>query len=65
MREMAVCEICGKKTDIGNKVSFAGNRNRKVRRPNLQKVRAYVDGRRRTITVCTKCLKAGRVVKAV
>ncbi len=62
---MAVCEICGKKTSFGNKVSFAGNRNKRTRKPNLQKVRAWMDGRRVRITVCTKCLKAGKVVKAV
>ena len=46
-------------------MSFAGNRNKRTRKPNLQKVRALVDGRRVRITVCTKCLKAGKVVKAV
>lgn len=61
---MAVCEICGKSTSMGNKVSFAGNRNKRARRPNLQRVRAYRHGRRVRMTVCTRCLKAGKVVKA-
>jgi len=50
---------------MGNKVSFAGNRNKRARRPNLQRVRAFRDGRRVKLTVCTRCLKAGKVVKAV
>jgi len=31
---------------------------------NLQKVRARVDGGVKTMTVCTSCIKAGKVVKA-
>jgi len=33
--------------------------------PNLQKVRAIVDGSPRRVYVCTRCLKAGKGTKAV
>jgi large subunit ribosomal protein L28 len=33
--------------------------------PNLQKVRILVNGAPRREYVCTRCLKAGKVVKAV
>ena len=33
--------------------------------PNLQKVRVLVDSAPRRVHVCTRCLKAGKVVKAV
>jgi large subunit ribosomal protein L28 len=33
--------------------------------PNLQKVRISVDGTPRREYVCTRCLKAGKVTKAV
>jgi large subunit ribosomal protein L28 len=33
--------------------------------PNLQKVRALVSGAPKRIYVCTRCLKAGKIVKAV
>lgn len=61
---MAVCAICGKGTSFGHKVSHAGNRVNRARRPNLQRVRAVQGGRRMRLTVCTRCLKAGKVVKA-
>lgn len=32
--------------------------------PNLQSVRAVIDGKTRRISVCTGCLKAGKIVKA-
>jgi large subunit ribosomal protein L28 len=33
--------------------------------PNLQRVRVMVDGVPRRAYVCTRCLKSGRVTKAV
>ncbi len=60
-----VCEVCGKKPMYGNNVSHANNRTRRRFEPNLQKVRAVVDGQKKRITVCTSCIQAGKVVKFV
>ena len=59
------CDICGKGPRVGCNVSHANNHTKRRWLPNLQKVRAIVDGKTRKITVCTKCIKAGKVVKAV
>ncbi|MBC7317740.1 50S ribosomal protein L28 [Candidatus Bipolaricaulota bacterium] len=59
-----VCEICGRGPDYGHSVSHSGKRTRKVRAPNLQRVRAVINGVHRRIRVCTRCLKAGKVQKA-
>ena len=58
------CEICGKGTLSGNSVSHANNATRRVWNPNLQRVRALVEGRVKNIWVCTRCLKGNKVVKA-
>ena len=60
-----VCEICGKKPVSGNSISHAHNVTRRRWLPNLQTVRARVDGRTVRITVCTNCLKSNKVAKAV
>ncbi len=60
-----VCDICGKKPMVGNNVSHAHNKSRRRFMPNLHKVRALIDGRVKRITVCTKCIKANKVKKAV
>ncbi|UCC44730.1 MAG: 50S ribosomal protein L28 [Candidatus Zixiibacteriota bacterium] len=60
-----VCEICGKRPIVGNNVSHAHNLTRRRWIPNLQRVRAIVDGRPKKINVCTSCLKAGKVIKNV
>jgi large subunit ribosomal protein L28 len=32
--------------------------------PNLQSVRAVIDGKTKKVLVCTGCIKAGKIVKA-
>jgi len=59
-----VCEICGKKPISGNNISHAHNVTRRRWLPNLQTVRARVNGRTVRMTVCTNCLKSNRVTKA-
>lgn len=58
------CEICGKKPLVGCNVSHAHNVTKRRFNPNLQKVRAVIDGRTQKIYACTKCIKSGFVVKA-
>ena len=59
-----MCEICGKRPLVGNNVSHANNKTKKRTLPNLQKVRASVNGRTQRILACTRCIKAGKVMKA-
>ena len=59
-----VCEICGKKPMFGNNVSHANNKTRRRFNPNLQNVRAIKSGQVKKMTVCTRCIKSGSVVKA-
>lgn len=59
-----MCEICGKKPLTGNHVSHAHNVNKRRFKPNLQKVRSLQkNGQVKKITVCTNCIKSGRVIK--
>lgn len=59
------CAICGKGTVTGFSVSFSHRRTKRVYRANLQRIRGVVGGRVRRVRVCTACLKAGRVKRAV
>jgi large subunit ribosomal protein L28 len=60
-----VCDICGKKHGVGNNVSHAKNRTKRLFRPNLQTIRALINGASRRIRVCTRCIRSGKVKKAV
>ena len=59
------CDICGKQRSVGSKVSHANNKTKRLWRPNLQRVRAKVGAGARRLLVCTRCLRSGRVAKAV
>lgn len=58
-----VCDICGKRPQVGCNVSHAHNKTKRRFYPNLQSVRHVQNGRTRRIKACTQCLKAGRVNK--
>lgn len=61
-----VCEICGKKTLFGHSVSHAHNVSNRPWHPNLQRVRVAVPGGgTKRIRLCTRCLRTGKVNKAV
>ena len=71
-----VCEICKKSTKSGGSIArrglpkakggvglrTTGHTLRKFR-PNIQRVRALVDGEVKRVSVCTRCIKSGRIVK--
>jgi large subunit ribosomal protein L28 len=72
-----VCSICGKRPIAGKSIARRGLPKKKggiglkttgvtKRRflPNIQTVKVIQNGTVRRIKVCTKCLKAGKVVKA-
>ena len=65
---MAKCEICEKSVAHGNKISIArshvSRRTSRTFRTNLRRVKAIVNGNTKTINVCSKCLRSGKVTRA-
>ena len=59
------CDVCGKKALKGNNVSHATNRTRRFFKPNLQRVRAQINGAPKYIRACTDCIRSNRVQKAI
>lgn len=59
------CEICGKSPVAGHRISHAHNVTNRQFKPNLRKVRAATEGGSRRVRVCTRCLRSGKVTKAV
>jgi len=58
-----VCEFCGKRRMAGNNVSHSKRHTKRVFRPNIQRVRALINGAVRKVKICTRCLRSGKVVK--
>lgn len=59
------CEICGKAPRKAAKRSFSNKQDVYTQEPNLQSVKAVVNGSVKRIRVCTSCIKAGKVQKAL
>ena len=60
-----VCHSCGKGPAFGNSRSHSMVATRRRFDPNLQKVRIQVGAAPKRVYVCTRCLKAGKVQKAL
>ena len=71
------CAICGKGPIAGRVITQRGMPKKKggvgkkttgitkrVFLPNLQKVKAIINGTTRRILVCTSCIQAGKIKKA-
>lgn len=59
------CDVCGKSPAVGNTISHAHKLTRRRWLPNLVSLRAVIAGRVQRARVCTRCLKAGKVTKAI
>jgi len=59
------CEICGRGPMFGNRISHAHNVTSRRWNVNLQRVHAIINGTRRRIRVCTRCLRSGKVQKVI
>ncbi|MDD3554839.1 MAG: 50S ribosomal protein L28 [Deltaproteobacteria bacterium] len=57
------CEICGKSPSTGCNVSHANNHTKRRWLPNLQRVRALINGQSRHVRACTNCIRSGRIIK--
>lgn len=65
---MAVCEICQKTANHGNKLSITrshiSKRSPRTWKPNLRRVKVEINGENKRIYVCAKCLKDSKVKRA-
>jgi large subunit ribosomal protein L28 len=60
------CDVCAKGPQTGHNVSHSMVHTKRRWMPNLQSVRAQIKpGLVRRVKVCTSCLKAGKITRAV
>ena len=59
-----VCDVCAKKPTFGHNVPWSKKKTNRRWSPNIQSVRAFVNGGTKRMNVCTGCLKAGKIARA-
>ncbi len=62
---MAKCDICGKSVAFGIQVSHSHRRSNRTWKPNIKRVKAVVNGSPKRIYACSRCLRSGKVTRAV
>lgn len=60
-----VCDICGKGALNGNYRSHSTHATKRKFYPNLQKMKVEINGKVKTVRVCSSCLKANKVKKVI
>jgi large subunit ribosomal protein L28 len=71
-----VCDFCGKGTESGAQIARRGlpkkqggiglritGRTLRKFKANIQRVSGVVDGERKRVKICTRCIKAGKLIK--
>jgi len=59
------CDVCNKGKTTGMTVSHSHRRSKKTWKPNIQTVHAKINGKPVKLKVCTRCLRSGKVERAL
>lgn len=59
------CEICNKGAMSGHKVSHSNRKSNRKWAPNVQRVRVLQGKNPTRLNVCTRCLRSGRITRAL
>ncbi|NLF82669.1 MAG: 50S ribosomal protein L28 [Candidatus Gastranaerophilales bacterium] len=59
------CELCSKKANKANKVSFSNKHHAYKQQPNLHSLKVEINGTVKTVQACTSCIKANKYKKVV
>ncbi|MGI6719622.1 MAG: 50S ribosomal protein L28 [Anaerovoracaceae bacterium] len=59
------CDICGKGPASGNNVSHSNRHTRRKWNANIQPVKVNEGGTVRRKSVCTRCIRSGKVTRVI
>ena len=62
---MAKCAVCGKGVTFGCNVSHSHRKTNRTWKPNIRRVKVVDNGTHKTVNVCSRCLRSGKVTRAV
>ncbi len=60
-----VCVICNKSKSTGYQISHSNIKTKRKWFPNIQRIKILLNGSPRRANVCVKCIKAGRIERAI
>lgn len=60
-----ICVVCSKSRTTGSKVSHSNIRTKRKWYPNVQRIKIMLNGSPRRVNVCTRCIKANKIQRAI
>ena len=60
-----ICEVCQKGAMSGHNVSHSNRKAKRAWAPNIQRTRILVNGTPKKVDICTRCLRSGKVERAL
>ena len=60
-----ICQVCGKGQVSGNNVSHSNRHTKRKWNPNIQTVRVEENGTVLRKKVCTRCIRSGKITRAI
>jgi len=59
------CEICGKGNMSGHNITHSDKKIKRIWKPNLRRIKIMVDGSAVRKDVCTRCIRSGKIERAM
>jgi len=60
-----VCVVCSKTKTTGFQISHSNIKTKRKWRPNIQRIKIMLNGSPQRVNVCTRCIKAGKIERAI
>ncbi len=60
-----ICVVCNKSKTTGFQISHSNVKTKRKWRPNIQKIKIMLNGSPRRANVCSRCIKAGKIKRAI
>lgn len=58
---MSKCDLCQKHLQFGIQISHSHRRSNRVWKPNVRKAHIIVNGVKKRINACTRCIRSGKL----
>lgn len=59
------CQVCGKGTISGNSITHSDRKIRRTWKPNVRTIAVVENGKTSRKTVCTRCMRTGKIQRAI
>lgn len=59
------CEVCGKGTMSGHSITHSDKKIKRKWKPNVKTITIMEKGKPKRKSVCTRCIKSGKIQKVI